>query len=216
MLLSVTATALIMRPLIVRAKQEAYDAKAQVAALTQGTDPTKDATRGARGESGDGVDDPWVASGTFTTGDATLDEEVKAFCDGICTTDQGRDEAAFAVYTAVALSESVERDDAQDPSGAQWRIDYARKYYEHDCSGNCYEFSAFIMYCLRYLGYDDALAEGVILEYQSGDWGDHCLVFVTNEDGESCLCDTSLGVDGWMLSSGVYNYEVQDFEGTRA
>ena len=219
MVLSVTVTVLVMRPRITRAQEEAAaaqkeakDAKAEVATLTQDVHRLQLAVQEAQAASSAGVDDPWLSSGKFTTGDAKLDEEVKKFCDSNCTTDQSREDAAFAVYTAVAWSEYVERDDAQHPAGAQWRIEYAHKYAEHENTGNCYEFAAFLMYCLRYMGYNDALAEGVIVEFQSGSWGDHGLVFVTNSEGESCLCDTSRGADGWMLSSGVYNYEVQDFE----
>ena len=161
---------------------------------------------------GAGVEDPWLTQGTFTTGDATLDQEVKAFCDERVTTAMNVDTAALEVYKAIAWAEYVERDDAQHPAGKDWRIEYARKYYEHDCSGNCYEFAAFLMYCLRYLGYQDATAQGVAIELQSGSWGDHGLVYVTNTDGRKCLCDTSRGVDGWMLDDTVYNVEIQDFE----
>lgn len=161
---------------------------------------------------GAGVEDPWLTQGTFTTGDETLDQEVKAFCDERVTTAMNVDTAALEVYKAIAWAEYVERDDAQHPAGKDWRIEYARKYYEHDCSGNCYEFAAFLMYCLRYLGYQDATAQGVAIELQSGSWGDHGLVYVTNTDGRKCLCDTSRGVDGWMLDDTVYNVEIQDFE----
>ncbi|MBR3315828.1 MAG: hypothetical protein IKG18_17015 [Atopobiaceae bacterium] len=163
-------------------------------------------------KSGNGVKSPWITSGTFTTGDATLDEEVKEFCDGIATTDMDIDTAALEVYKGVAWSEYVERDDAQHPAGKDWRIEYARQYYENDRSGNCYEFAAFLSYCLQYLGLEDAHAEAVILELKSGDWGDHGLVYVTNTDGTPSLCDTSLGTNGWMLKETAYNVQIQDVE----
>ncbi len=159
-----------------------------------------------------GVESPWTDSGTFTTGDASLDEDVKKFCDERATTDMDIDTALTEVYTGVAWSEYVERDDAQHPSGKDWRIEYAHKYYDHDCSGNCYEFAAFLSYCLQYMGLEDAHAEGILLELQSGGWGDHGIVFVTNTEGEACLCDTSLGLKGWMLPETSYNLEIQDFE----
>ncbi len=159
-----------------------------------------------------GVKSPWTDSGTFATGDASLDEDVKEFCDGIATTDMDNETALLEVYKGVAWSEYVERDDAQHPSGKDWRIEYAHKYYDHDCSGNCYEFAAFLSYCLQYMGLEDAHAEGIVLELQSGGWGDHGIVLVTNTDGEACLCDTSLGTNGWMLPETAYNMQIQDFE----
>lgn len=165
-----------------------------------------------KAQPGNGVKSPWLKSGKFSSGDATLDEEVKTFCDGIATTDMDLATAALEVYKGVAWSEYVERDDAQHPAGPDWRIEYARKYYEHDRSGNCYEFASFLSFCLQYLGYTDAHAEGVLIEKQSGDWGDHGLVYVTNLDGTPSLCDTSRGTDGWMLKDTSYNVQFQDFE----
>ena len=184
---------------------------------TESKTASKENASGGTGTSGsskvkDGVEDPWLTSGVFSTGDATLDKEVKEFCDGIADKSMKLDDAALEVYKSVAWSEYVERDDAQNPAGKDWRIEYARKYYEHDRSGNCYEFAAFLMYCLRYLGYEDAMAEGVIIELQSGGWGDHGIVYVTNTDGSSCMCDTARGTDGWMLPVGAYNVQIEDLE----
>lgn len=159
-----------------------------------------------------GVEDQWVDSGTYTTGDEVLDTEVKAFCDSHANSSMSRDAAMLEVYKAVAWSPYVERDEAQHPSGKNWRINFARMYYENGCSGNCYEFAAFLQYCMQYLGYDDAVAEGVAIELASGNWGEHGIVYVTNTDGTACLCDTSRGTDGYMLSKDVYNVKIEDFE----
>lgn len=159
-----------------------------------------------------GVKDPWVTSGTYTTGDAELDEKVKKFCDSHADSSMDLETALLEVYKGVAWSEYVERPDAQKPAGKNWRIEYAHKYYDHDCSGNCYEFAAFLSYCLQYMGLSDAHAEGVLVEKESGSWGDHGLVYVTNTDGTECLCDTSLGTNGWMLKATAYNVQLQDFE----
>lgn len=189
------------------------DATATTTDATVSSDAATTSSSGTfKAQPGNGVKSPWTTSGTFTSGDATLDEEVKDFCDGIATSDMGQDTAALEVYKGISWSLYVERDDAQNPSGKDWRIEYARKYYEHDNSGNCYEFAAFLGYCLQYLGFDDAIGEAVIVQLQSGDWGDHGLVFVTNTDGSKCLCDTSLGTNGWMLPISTYNYEIKDFE----
>mgnify|MGYP006872998923 CR=1 FL=1 len=159
-----------------------------------------------------GVKSPWTESGTYTSGDATLDEEVKEFCDGIATTDMDIDTALLEVYKGIAWSDYVERDDAQHPSGKDWRLEYARQYYEHDCSGNCYEFASFLGYCLQYMGLSDAHAEGVLVELESGGWGDHGIVYVTNTDGTPSICDTARGTNGWMLKESAYNVQMQDFE----
>lgn len=159
-----------------------------------------------------GVESPWVKSGPYTTGDTVLDSEVKAYCDSIVDTSLSQDSAAFEVYKSIAWSDYVERDAAQHPSGENWRTEFARMYYENGCSGNCYEFASFLSYCLQYLGYEDAVAEGVEIEFQSGNWGDHGIVFVTNTDGSSCICDTARGTDAWMISPSSYNMQIMNFE----
>lgn len=161
---------------------------------------------------GQGVESPWIKDGKFSTGDATLDNEVKEFCDGKVNTSMALEDAALEVYKGVAWADYVERAEAQHPSGADWRLRFARQFYENNCSGNCYEFAPFLAYCLRYLGYSDAIAEGCLIEQQSGNWGDHGIVFVTNTDGRKCLCDTARGTNGWMLDADSYNLTIQDFE----
>ena len=238
--ISAGATFLITRhmltPQFEEAQQEASVAKSQVSTLTQelakkdeqlkestkttsstskkddSSSSSKDKKDEAQDTTSTGVESPWTQSGTFSSGDGVLDSEVKAFCDARASSSTPRDNAAMEVYKGIAWSEYVERDDAQKPSGKDWRIEYARKYYEHDCTGNCYEFAAFLSYCLQYMGYDDAKAEAVVVELASGDWGDHGLVFLTSPDGGSCLIDTSRGTNGWMLPQSSYNYQVKDFE----
>ena len=217
---SVFATRCVMQPKIDAANAQTKEAKDTVSSLSQQVSSLKEEVRTAKAAAeataNKGVDDSWLSSGKFTTGDETLDKEVKDFCDNLVSSDQDLPTAALEVYKAIAWSEYVERDDAQHPSGENWRIEYARKYYEHDCTGNCYEFATFLSYCLRYLGYSDAVAEGVQVELQSGGWGDHGIVYVTDTDGRSCLCDTSRGVDGWMLDVDSYNVRIVDFENADA
>ncbi|MBQ6523411.1 MAG: arylamine N-acetyltransferase, partial [Atopobiaceae bacterium] len=95
-------------------------------------------------------------------------------------------------------------------STGQWSLPIMSKYYEHDCTGNCYEYATFLSFCLQYMGYDEAIAQACIIEKESGDWGDHGLVFVTNTDGSKCMCDTSYGVNGWMIPAGSYNVQIKD------
>ena len=143
---------------------------------------------------------------------AMLDDEVKRFCDDNSMGVDDREDAALEVYKALAWAEYVERDNAQEPAGPEWRNTYAHQYFENGNSGNCYEFAAALMYCLRYMGYEDAVAEAILIELQSGSWGDHGIVFVTDADGSPRMCDTARGVDGWMIDVDAYNYTVEDVE----
>lgn len=217
---TVFATRCAMQPKIDEANAVAKEAKESASNLSKEVsrlnNELKLAQEQAEQVANKGIEDSWLTSGKFTTGDETLDKEVKEFCDGLVSSDQDLATAALEVYKAIAWSEYVERDDAQRPSGKDWRLEYARKYYEHDCTGNCYEFAAFLSYCLRYLGYSDAVAEGVQVELQGGGWGDHGIVYVTDTDGRDCLCDTSRGVDGWMLDVDSYNVRIVDFENADA
>ena len=174
---------------------------------------SKKTTDGASATSAaDGVEDPWVDTGYFTTGDKKLDKEVKEFCDTYASTDDSREDAALAMYQALAWADYVERDNAQEPAGPNWRNTYAHQYFENDNSGNCYEFAAALMYCLQYMGYEDAKAEAILILLQSGSWGDHGIVFVTDDNGNPAMCDTARGVDGWMIGTDTYTYKVEDVE----
>ena len=230
---AVLITRAVLTPQIEKAQQETASAKSQITTLTKQLDKVSGSSGGnsntsstnnkdssssttsntKKSSSTEGVEDPWVESGTYTTGDSVLDGEVKAFCDSIADKSKmDQDTALLEVYKGVAWSEYVERAAAQKPSGKNWRIEFARMYYENGCSGNCYEFAAFLSYCMQYLGLSDATAQGVLIEMQAGDWGDHGIVYVTNTDGSKCLCDTAMGTNGYMLPESTYNIQMQDFE----
>lgn len=231
---SVLITRAVMMQKVNEAQQETLVAKSQVSTLTQqlaalsqkddsttsnstkddnkDKDSDKEETETKKQSDSSGVEDPWLKSGTYTSGDTVLDSEVKAFCDSKVNTSMDLDTALLEVYKGIAWSEYVERDEAQNPSGKDWRTQYARMYYEYGCSGNCYEFAAFLSFCLQYLGLEDATAEGVLVQLQGGGWGDHGIVYVTNTDGSACICDTARGTDGWMIPQGTYNVQIQDFE----
>ena len=160
--------------------------------------------------SADGVEDRWVSSGRFTTGDAELDRYVKSFCDGFDNSDTSVEDCAFQAYLGVAWSEYIERDNNQNPQGPDWAVTYAKQWFTGG-GGNCYEFVAATQFVLQYFGYSDAKAEPCLIELESNDWGDHGLVFVTDiSDGRSCVCDDALGANGWMLDSDALNYKIQD------
>ena len=157
-------------------------------------------------ETATGVDDPWVASGRFTTGNAELDEDVKSFCDYLSDPDASASDNAYTVYLNISWYDYVE-DDNQDPQGPDWAITYALQLY-NEGGGNCYEFVAFCAYCLQYFGYD-ATAEPCLILREDGDWGNHGLVLV-NADGQNYICDLSLSSNGWMLAGDAYTYEIED------
>lgn len=228
---AVLVTSLVMAPRVRTAESEAREAQQRVTMLSRQLDALAEQLEEAQQDQGDanegdhgtdlygiessvsttkGVEDPWLKEGKFSTGDTVLDKAVKEFCDGVADTSLSQTDAALAVYKQVAWSDYVERDAAQSPTGADWRQRFARMYADNDNSGNCYEFGAFLMYCLRYLGYEDALAQGILVKLESGDWGDHCVVYVTNTDGSPCLCDTSRGTDGWMLPEDSYSVQIVD------
>lgn len=158
-----------------------------------------------------GVASPWTDSGYFTSGDDTLDRYIKEFCDQNSTDGATFDENAYTVNQVVAQSDYVERANNQSPWGTEWSIEYAKQFFEEGNSGNCYNFAAVTQFVLRYFGYSDAEGQPCIVRLQSGDWGDHGLVFVTNKvDGTRCLVDDAMGSNGWMLDINAYDYDVRN------
>ena len=157
-----------------------------------------------------GVEDPWVSSGYFTTGDAELDQMVKDLCDANSSADKDFSDNAYNTYLQITWMDYVERDSNQNPEGADWAVTYAKQLVTEN-SGNCYNFTAMTQWILRYFGYTDAFAQPCIVHLQSGNWGDHGLVFVTNvKTGERCFCDDALSSKGWMLAIDTYEYTIKD------
>ena len=184
---------------------------AQVAVTTASSESFSSASSaGTTLAADEGVEDPWVEGGRFTTGDAELDQMVKTFCDENSNPELSAADNAFNVYCAVVWGEYIESDDNQEPLGPNWDIEYAKQYITAG-GGNCYNFCAFNEFVLKYFGYSDATAEPCIVLRQSGDYGDHGLVFVTNiEDGRRCLCDSAYGANGWMVDIDSYTMQVRN------
>ena len=158
-----------------------------------------------------GVESPWTDDGRFSTGDSALDSYVKKLCDEHTTQGDTFDKAAYATNIYVTQTDYVERENNQSPWGETWDVEYAKQYFEQGNSGNCYNFAAVTEYILKYFGYSDAEAQPCIVKLQSGDWGDHGLVFVTNKvDNSRCLVDDALGTEGWMLDINIYDYDVRN------
>ena len=161
-----------------------------------------------------GVEDPWVPSGRFTTGDAELDTMLKEYCDANSSPDKTAEENAYSVYLAISWSDDVERHEGeqyenQHPQGPDWDTLYSKQFLWAN-GGNCYEFSAITGFALQYFGYADAHGEPCQILLESGGYGPHGLVLVTNKDGTSCVCDNAMGSNGWMLPATKYTFYVDD------
>ena len=160
-----------------------------------------------------GVESPWTESGYFSTGDEKLDAYIKQLCDEHSTEGASFDQNAYDTNVYVSRTDYVERENNQSPFGVGWDVEYAKQYFEEGNSGNCYNFAAVTQFILRYFGYDDAEAQPCVVGLESGNWGDHGLVFVTNKvDGKRCLVDDALSANGWMLDIDAYEYDVRNID----
>lgn len=158
-----------------------------------------------------GVASPWTDDGQFSTGDSALDNYVKKLCDEHTAEDATFDQAAYDTYLYVSRTDYIERENNQSPWGENWAQEYAKQYFEAGNTGNCYSFAAVTEYVLKYFGYSDAEAQPCIVKLESGAWGDHGLVFVTNKvDGKRCIVDDALSANGWMLGIDDYQYDVRN------
>lgn len=154
-----------------------------------------------------GVSDTWLASAVYTTGNKDLDAQVKQFCDALSSNGSTAQENARVVFNTILTSEYDYRAADEQYTGTGWEQAAASHYFSGGDparglggTGDEYEFSAVIMYCLRYFGYSDALAIPVV--------GETALVVVTDEYGRSCVCDPRMGESGWMLPRDSYDIVV--------
>ena len=157
----------------------------------------------------EGVEDPWVDGGRFSSGDAELDQLVKNFCDGVSDSSKSAADNAFTAYFTAVTTDYVESDDNQYPTGPTWDIQYAKQMLTKN-TGNCYEFVAATEYILKYFGYYDAQAEPCHVLLDSGGYGEHGLLYVTDLDGRKCLIDPSFASNGWMLDADSYTVRFVD------
>lgn len=169
-----------------------------------------------------GVSDPWLASGVFTTGEEELDPKVKAVCDAFTAPENDARGNAQTVYNNIAWNFSyADRGDNNKPAGPTWDLACAKEFFGfakvdqgafNGGEADYYEVAAATSYILRYFGYTDALAVPVLVDDGTGTGqttgSAYCLV--TDENGNACVCDPSLGASGWMLSRYSYNITVED------
>lgn len=164
-----------------------------------------------------GVEDPWTASGTFTMGDSELDEQIKAFCDALSLDGYSAEQNAEVVYDAIVWSNYEERTQDQKPAGNSWDTALMRNFFStgnpsvgEGGSGDAYEFAATTSYCLRYFGFDDAMAVPVLKTDDYGNSVSSALVLVTDADGNERVCDPDLSGEGWMLDRDSYDVTVEN------
>ncbi len=182
----------------------------QVPSTTQSTKASSSASTSSAASS-KGVADPWIEGGVFTTGDAELDKYVKDLCDAESSKNASAAENAYKGYIAVAWSNYSATEGNQNPQGNNWTVEYAKRWFANEKSGNYYEFAAVTQYVLRYFGYTDARAEACLVELENGEWANHGLVFVTDiTNGQGKVCDDALGTNGWMLDIDALNYKNLD------
>ena len=162
-----------------------------------------------------GLEDQWVSSAVFTTGNKELDVKVKQFCDALTVEGASASDNARKVYNTIVWSDVEGRAESEKPTGNDWDKIAALHYFSTGSpedglggAGDVYDFAAVTSFCLRYFGYTDALAIPVILSSQEGG----ALVVVTDEDGRSMVCDPSLAANGWMLDRSAYSIVVEDIE----
>lgn len=159
-----------------------------------------------------GVVSPWTTSGYFSTGDSALDNYVKEFCDQHSTEGKSFDANAYDANLVISTqADYVERENNQSPWGPDWDVEYAKQFFESNNSGNCYNFAAVTQFILQYFGYEDAEGQPCIVELESGNWGDHGLVFLTDKTtGKRAIVDDAMGTNGWMLAIDTYSYDVRN------
>ena len=190
-------------------KSESTGDTAAAEAAGEGQEQSEQAAQAAA--AAQGVESPWTDDGRFSTGDTALDTYVKQLCDEHTSSGATFDQGAYDTYIYVSRTDYVERENNQSPWGETWDVEYAKQYFEAGNKGNCYNFAAVTEYVLKYFGYSDAEAEPCIVKLESGAWGDHGLVFVTNKvDGKRCIVDDALSANGWMLDINDYDYDVRN------
>lgn len=164
-----------------------------------------------------GLEDSWLSDENFTTGNADLDYQVKAFCDALSYEDLSAAENAQNVFDTIVWSSLEDRSEDEKPTGDEWTIVSAKHYFSSGIpeegvggTGDEYEFSAVASYCLQYFGFKDAWAIPILRDSAGSGQTGGAVVLVTNEDGQKCLCDSRYGSEGWMLDFESHPITVED------
>lgn len=167
----------------------------------------------------DGLEDKWLASGNFTTGNKELDAQVKAFCDALATEGATPRENAQKAYNTIVWSEYKDRSESERPTGSDWDKAAAHEFFSAGVpeegktgAGDFYEFAAAASFCLRYFGFYDAIALPVVAGSTAAGQSSSALILLSDEYGQGCVCDPTIAGDGWMLDSDLYDIVVEDIE----
>ena len=161
-----------------------------------------------------GVDDPWNASGSFTVEDEELDAYIRDYCDAHTMEGDTAEQAAERTYDDVVQSSYLYRVDK--PMGLDWVARSAREFFRSgaetgEYQGDAYEFSAVMALCLRYFDYGDAIAVPIVYsESEEGQEGSALCLVTDKTTGMQCVCDPTLGTEGWMLPRTGYSILVDD------
>jgi hypothetical protein len=160
-----------------------------------------------------GVEDPWIAAGSFTVGDEELDAYIRDFCKECSPAGATAEEAAQETFNVIVDSTYLYRIDK--PMGLDWVARSAKEYFTSDDGmgghqGDVYEYASVLALCLRYFGYSDAIAVPTVNTSGVGDADGSALCLVTNTDGTGCVCDPAVGSAGWMLPRTSYDILVDD------
>ena len=165
----------------------------------------------------EGLEDKWLTSGRFTTGNAELDQQVKQYCDALTVEGSSARDNASKVYNNIVWSAYEDRGANEEPSGTEWATVAARHYFEGGSpadgvggAGDVYDFAAVASYCLRYFGFTDALAVPIVKGNDSTGKMGSALVVVSDESGQECVCDPTLAAEGFMLDRSLYNITVDN------
>ena len=163
----------------------------------------------------EGLEDKWLASGAFTTGNAELDQQVKQYCDALTVEGSSARDNANNVFNNIVWSPYEQRGENEEPTGTEWATVSARHYFQGGSpadgvggSGDVYDFAAVASYCLRYFGFTDALAVPIVKGNNTTGKVGGALVVVSDENGQECVCDPSLAAEGFMLDRSLYNITV--------
>ena len=164
-----------------------------------------------------GLEDKWLASGLFTTGNKELDAQVRDFCDALTVEGSSARDNANSVFNTIVWSQYEERGPNEQPSGTEWTIASARHYFStaspadgQPGSGDVYDFAAAISFCLRYFGFYDAYAIPIVKGTLATGQTNSALVVVSDEEGRPCVCDPTLAAEGFMLDRGLYTIVVDN------
>ena len=164
-----------------------------------------------------GLEDKWLASGLFTTGNKELDAQVRDFCDALTVEGSSARDNANNVFNTIVWSQYEERGPNEQPSGTEWTIASARHYFStaspadgQPGSGDVYDFAAAISFCLRYFGFYDAYAIPIVKGTLATGQTNSALVIVSDEYGQACVCDPTLAAEGFMLDRGLYTIVVDN------